>query len=449
MPNEKNDIKKNSTIIAVCIISSRVLGLVREILLARLLGTSALADALRAAIRIPNILQNLLGEGVLSASFIPTYVKLRSQDPEGAKETARQTGLLIGTIALILTVIGLIFSKELTYILAAGFDNETQLITEQLLTYLFPATFFLVLSAWCLGVLNAHKEFILSYAAPIFWNICIIGGLCFCVGLNDASHITKIAAVLFLFASLIQLSVQLPKTNRLIDISKTKISTPNKHTKEILKNLPIVITGRGIIQINSYFDTFIASFMSAGSLSTLMYAQTLYLLPISAFGLANAAASLPEFSADNESENKKIELRNKLRQTLQRASRLSFLTIIIYLILGHYGISLAFENTVFTSESTNRVYYCLLAFLPGLIPSNGSRIKTSFLYAYKKQKIVTYMALGRLVLNIILALFLCFYFLPLLSIEDSYHICGIGLAASVTNMIEYAVVSYFANKAYQ
>ena len=169
--------KKSPAAIAVAfgILLSRIMGLVRERVFAYYLGNSDAAGAFRAALRIPNLLQNLFGEGVLSASFIPVYAKLLA---EGKEEEAGQVAAtvlsLLATATALLVIVGVTCSRPLIDILAPGFHGEVRELTIRMVAIMFPGTGLLVLSAWCLGVLNSHRQFFLSYVAPVLWNVAII-----------------------------------------------------------------------------------------------------------------------------------------------------------------------------------------------------------------------------------------------------------------------------------
>src|SRR5256885_14036331 len=157
------------------ILLSRIAGVVREIAIAHYLGISRAADAFRAALRIPNLLQNLLGEGVLSASFIPVYARLLAEGKEReANQVARTVATLLVLTASVITLLGIVFTRQVLELLAPGFHGEVRELTVRLVRVLFPGTALLVLSAWCLGVLNSHRRFFLSYASPVLWNGALI-----------------------------------------------------------------------------------------------------------------------------------------------------------------------------------------------------------------------------------------------------------------------------------
>ncbi|MBV8352167.1 MAG: murein biosynthesis integral membrane protein MurJ, partial [Verrucomicrobia bacterium] len=156
--------------VATGIMLSRVAGLIRERVLAHYLGTLPAADAFRAALRIPNFLQNLFGEGVLSASFIPVYSRLlAASDEKAANDLASVVGSILAVLTSSLVIIGILSAPLLIDAIAPGFTGETRQLTIALVQILFPGVGALVMSAWCLGILNSHGRFFLSYSAPVLW----------------------------------------------------------------------------------------------------------------------------------------------------------------------------------------------------------------------------------------------------------------------------------------
>src|SRR5215207_4439311 len=174
------------------ILISRIVGLIRQRIFAHYFGSSAEGDAFSAAFRIPNFLQNVFGEGALSASFIPVYAKLlaksddelaKGNDEEAkrmAEEADRVAGAVFSILALVTSLVvlaGVFAAPVLTDIIARGFEGEKRDLTVSLVRILFPGAGLLVLSAWCLGILNSHRRFFLSYSAPVIWNVAIIAAL--------------------------------------------------------------------------------------------------------------------------------------------------------------------------------------------------------------------------------------------------------------------------------
>src|SRR5580658_6515599 len=165
-----------AALVAAGIFLSRISGLVRDRVFAHYFGNSDAADAFRAALRIPNFLQNLFGEGVLSASFIPVYAGLLAR--EKREEAGRVAGAVFAILALLTSVLvlaGVLATPLLSYAIALGFHGAKRDLLNSLVRILFPGAGLLVLSAWCLGILNSHRRFFLSYSVPVVWNATMIG----------------------------------------------------------------------------------------------------------------------------------------------------------------------------------------------------------------------------------------------------------------------------------
>src|SRR5258705_1374828 len=169
---------RSAFMVGAGILISRIVGLAGQRVFAHYFGTSAAGDAFSAAFRIPNFLQNIFGEGALSASFIPVYAKLLAHDDE--EEATHVANAVLGLLALAVSVIvltGVLTTPYLIPDIAPGFHGETRELTIRLVRILFPGAGLLVLSAWCLGVLNSHHRFFISYTAPVAWNLAMIASL--------------------------------------------------------------------------------------------------------------------------------------------------------------------------------------------------------------------------------------------------------------------------------
>jgi len=174
----KSGARSSAFAVSAGILLSRLIGLVRERVFAYYFGNSDAADAFRSAFKIPNFLQNLFGEGVLSASFIPVYARLRAEERhEEATRLAESIFAILFFITSLLTLVGVFATPLFIDAIAPGFHGEKRELTMRLVQILFPGAALLVMSAWCLGILNSHRKFFLSYAAPVIWNVAQITAL--------------------------------------------------------------------------------------------------------------------------------------------------------------------------------------------------------------------------------------------------------------------------------
>jgi hypothetical protein len=202
---------RGSVLVGAGILLSRIAGLVRQRVLAYYLGLGDAADVFAAAFRVPNLLQNLFGEGALSASFIPSYSRLLG---EGREEEARRlAGAVLSILSLVVAIIvtgGVLAAPTIANLLAPEWTGEKRLLMEQLIRILFPGAGLLVFSAWCLGVLNSHRRFLLSYAAPVVWNLAIIAAVLLAGGAGGMGRVVVWAAWGSVAGSLLQVAVQWP-----------------------------------------------------------------------------------------------------------------------------------------------------------------------------------------------------------------------------------------------
>ncbi|HWK89264.1 MAG TPA: lipid II flippase MurJ, partial [Longimicrobium sp.] len=202
---------RSSALVAAGILLSRIAGLVRARVFAGFFGTSPFADVFNAGMRMPNVLQNMLGEGTLSASFIPVYSELLH---EGKKEEAGRVAgaifALLFAVAGALALIGVALAPVLVPVFVPGFDQARRDLTIEITRILFPMTAILVLSAWSLGILNSHRHFFLPYVAPVFWNGAMIATLLAFGGRMELDRLVVAMAWGALAGGLLQFAVQLP-----------------------------------------------------------------------------------------------------------------------------------------------------------------------------------------------------------------------------------------------
>ncbi len=286
-----------AVVVAAGILLSRISGLVRESIFAHYLGNSAAADAFKAGFRIPNILQNLFGEGVLSASFIPVYSRLLSEGNEEAADlVAWAVGAILAGGTALLVLLGVAGAPWLIDAIAPGFHGNTRELTVRIVQVLFPGAGMLVMSAWCLGVLNSHRRFFASYAAPVAWNVAIIAALLLYGPRASQPHLAIDVAWGSVAGALLQILVQLPQTLPLLGRLRLHYARVQTELRVVFDNLLPVIASRGVAQVSGYIDNLLASLLPTGAVAALNYAQILYLLPISLFGMSVAAAELPTMS---------------------------------------------------------------------------------------------------------------------------------------------------------
>ncbi len=383
--------RRSSTLVAAGIGLSRLAGLAREVVIAAFLGTSGAVEAFRAAMRIPNVLQNLLGEGVLSASFIPVYSRLLAQGRE--EEAGRVAGSIAGLLVAVtggLVVVGVLAARPLVDVIAFGLTGETRELAVTLLRIVTPGVGLLVLSAWCLGVLNSHRRFFLSYVAPVLWNAAQIAALLAAGGLaagalagvggpTELSDLAIVLAWATVAGGALQLGVQLPSVLRLVTGLRLGVSLRHPGVRQVLRAVGPVVLARGGAQVSALVDLALASVLAGTAVAVLGYAQVLYLLPISLFGMSVAAAELPELSA--EGADAPGAGRERVRAGLARVAFFVAPVAGLFLVAGDLVAGALWQRGEFDAQDALTVGAVLAGYALGLLAITASRLLQSALYA--------------------------------------------------------------------
>jgi putative peptidoglycan lipid II flippase len=366
------------------ILLSRIAGLVRERVIAHYLGNSVAAGAFKAAIRIPGLLQNLFGEGVLSASFIPVYSRLRAEGrEEDANLVARVVFTALLAVVAIAVAIGIFVAPLLVDLIAPGFEGEARALTIELVEIIFPGVGLLVLSAWCLGVLNSHRRFFLSYVAPVLWNAAQIAALVI-LGLQAAGEMSLARAVAWgtVAGSALQLLLQIPTTLRLLNGFGLSKRFQDPVVRQVFVSFLPVVMARGVVQISAFVDEALASYIGPETVAAIGFSQILYLLPISLFAMAISAAELPEMSSViGETAEVHAKLRERIRAARIRMSFFVLPSAIAYFTIGDVIIAMLFQTGKFTASDTQIVWTILCGSTIGLAAATQARLLSSSFYA--------------------------------------------------------------------
>lgn len=400
-----------SNLVAAGILLSRVAGVVREVVLSIAFnGAGPVTDAFRLAMRIPNVLQNLLGEGALSASFIPVYARLVEDGEEG--EADRLAGAVAGFLTAataVIVAVGVLAARPLVAFFSQFDDAEPELydLAVDLLRITTVGIGFLVLSAWCLGILNSHRSFFLPYVAPVLWNGVQIAVLVAVVLIGlDVEDIAVAAAWAVLAGGLAQFAVQVPRVRRLAPHLRFSLRR-TADVDDVLSRFAPAVGARGVVQISSFVDTFLAGVLLVfGGLSLYLFALPLYLLPISLFGFSVAASELAEMSRRSGSEAMVAE---RVRPALRRVILPAGFVAVAYVVAGRpivdaiYGWPARIFDKGFTPAEVTAVSLLLGAFAVGLPASMTARITQNTLYSLGEVRGPARIAVVRLVVSVAVA----------------------------------------------
>jgi putative peptidoglycan lipid II flippase len=424
------------------ILISRIIGLVRQRIFAHYFGQSGAADAFTAAFRIPNFLQNVFGEGALSASFIPVYAKLLAQEDE--KEASHVAGAVLGLLALITSIVvvaGVLLSPYLIDVIAPGFEGERRELTIRLVKILFPGAGLLVLSAWCLGILNSHHRFFISYTAPVAWNLAIITSLLIFGGRVGEFPLAEVAAWGAVVGSGLQFGIQLPTVFRVIKRLRPTIDLVNAHVRTVVRNFFPVFLSRGVVQISAFVDEIIASYLPLGAVSALTYSQSLYTLPVSLFGMSVSAAELPAMSRTlGSSEQVAEKLRLRLNSGLRRIAFFIVPSAMAFFALGDIMAGALYQTGRFDRAAAVYVWGILAGSSVGLLAATLGRLYSSTFYALRDTRTPLIYAIVHVVLATVLGYFGAIHLPGMLGLESRWGVVGLSASASLAAWVEFVLL---------
>ncbi len=352
---------------------SRVLGFVRDVLIARLFGAALLTDAFFVAFAIPSMFRRLLTEGALTSAFIPVYSDVRAQQGERSARlfsgamTVSLTALLAGVCLL-----GIYFARPLVVALAPGFAGSAEKLdlTARLTQIMFPFLFFIGLSAIAVGVLNSARRFFLPALAPVVQNLVMIAALVVAGGLVEANAAVKWLAWGVVAGGALQLLIQLPLISKLGISPIPVLPWRAPSVGRCLALMGPAAFGMAILQINVLIDRWLASFLAEGSISYLYYANRLVQFPHGILSLAVAAAAFP-LLADREARGRHGKEEGSARSPLDEAGRLTlFITLPAafgLIALARPIMEVLFERGAFVATDSSASAAALRAYALGLV----------------------------------------------------------------------------------
>jgi len=371
---------------------------VRERVFAHYFGNDSIpADAFRAALRIPNTIRNLLSEGTLAGSFIPVYAALNERADKAAARSL--AGAILGLLVLasgVLALLGIALAPAITTVIAQGFDEPRRQLTITLVRILFPMAGLMVVSAWCLGILNTHRRFFLPYAAPALWNVAgivamLAAGTWFAnraLPLDAQLHRVALALAWGTVAgSLLQIAVQLPACWKLLHGIALRLSMSPEGVRSVLVAWVPLVLGAGVTQLSGLIDTLLGSFAGPGGVSALGYAQLIQILPISLFGVSVTAVSLPELSREAAGGGSGTAPNERLRARIAvGVRRIAFFVVpssVACIGLSREIVAALYQTGRFTADDTILVGSVLAAYGIGLVGQATVKLFASGFYAMR------------------------------------------------------------------
>lgn len=372
-------IAKAATLVMALFVVSRVLGLVREMVVGALFGTSAAYDAYQAAARIPEMIFLVVAGGALGSAFIPTFADhLAKEDHAGAWRLASaiaNLALIVSTVTAGMTVV---FAPALVRtVVAPGFDDPSQqALTVSLLRLMLLSPIIFSVSGIVMGALNAHQHFLLPALAPSVYNLSIIGG-----ALLLGPHLGVMGmAVGVVVGALLHLLVQVPGLMRYGARYVPTLGLHNPSVHEVGRLMAPRVLGTAITQINFVINNSLASMMGEGAVSAINYAWMLVMLPHGIFAQAVGTVAFPTF-AEQVAQGEQAEMRSTLSATLRAVFFFSIPATMGLLVLGRPLVGLLFERGAFEASSTKAVAWALVFYALGLVGHAGWEIVARAFYA--------------------------------------------------------------------
>ena len=409
---------------------SRILGLIRDMVIAALFGSGMMADAFFVAFRIPNLLRRLFAEGSLTIAFIPIFSEyLNKKSKADALELARVTLTILSLILVCVSVAGVLLAPWIVRIQAFGFGSTGSKyeLTVLLTRITFPYIFLISIVAFFMGVLNSLKHFGAPAAAPIFLNVGIIAGAVFISPRLDEPIVG--VAIGVIIGGILQVFLQLPWIKKEGMVLWPKWNPSHPAVKRIGVLMLPAVFGSAVYQLNQFIGTLLASFLPEGSISWLYYADRLVQFPLGIFGIAISTAALPTLS-EHAALDKLSEFSETLSHSLRMVFFITFPAMAGLVVLGAPIVKLIYQRGAFDLHAASMTYRALAFYSIGLWAFSGIRIMVSAFYALQDTKTPVIVASCALFLNL---------FFSLLFMGPMKH-AGLALALSCASGIQFALL---------
>lgn len=439
--SENKQVAKAAMTVSAFTVLSRVLGLIRDMVVAGFFGAGFFSDAFFAAFRIPNLFRRLFAEGALTISFIPIFTGyLTHQGKDEAFHLVRSAIWSLSILLLPLTLMGMLFSKEIAALLGYGFTLPELLgLTEDLTRIMFPYMFFISIAALSMGILNVMGHFAAPALAPSLLNMTMIASV-IGVSLFADSDETRIKGLAFgvLSGGFFQLAVQLPflVKNGIHFFRRTILFHPG--LKKIGQQMIPSIFGASAYQINIFIGIVLASTLDKGSITCLYYADRLVQMPLGIFAISAATAILPSLSRQAAANDEK-GVNESLTLAIKQIFFITCPSAVGLIVLREPIVKCLFQRGAFDETATAMTAEALLYFSAGLLAFSVVRIFISVFNAFSDTRTPLRTALSAITLNLVLSLIL---------IRSMGH-GGLALSTTLSAMFEMGLLFFVLNRRIQ
>lgn len=399
---------KSTAVVSSMTFISRITGLVRDVIMANLLGSGAVADAFFVAFRIPNFLRRIFAEGAFSQAFVPVFSELTVHNTTEAKQLVNVSAGVLGLITLLLSLLGMLFAPQVVTVFAPGYLDHPEkfAITVESLRIMFPYLMCISLVAMSAGVLNTLNRFALPAITPVMLNVCLIVAMLVLVPLTE--NASKALAYGVLIAGFLQLLMQLPALHKEGYLPAPKVNFRNAAMRRIFRLMLPAMFSVSVAQINMLVNTFLASFLVTGSVSWLYYSDRLMEFPVGVFGIALATVVLPGLSkqAANASAQGFSEM---LDWALRLVVLIALPASVALYLLSVPLLTAIFQYNAFTQNDVEMSALALQAFAFGVGGFIFVKVLAPGFFARQDTKTPMRIAVIAVVVNIVLSLILVRY----------------------------------------
>ena len=423
---------RSTVVVGGMTLLSRVFGLLRDITLATLFGASGGTDAFLVAFKIPNFMRRLFAEGAFSQAFVPVFSEYKEKrSAEELRDLVNHVAGTLGSVLLIIAIVGSLAAPALVYVFAPGFADEPERLqlTSDMLRLTFPYLFFIALVAFAGGILNSFNQFAVPAFTPVLLNLCLIGAAVF-VSPQFEQPLMALAWGVAV-AGVVQLLFQFPALRRLRLVPVPRLQRGHEGVSKILKLMLPAVFGSSVAQINLIFDTIIASFLVAGSVSWLYYSDRLLEFPLGVLGIAIATVILPALSKQHARESA-----DDFNRTLNWATRLVLIiatpACIGLLVLAAPVIASLFQYGEFSANDTHLSSLSLMAYILGLPGFILIKVLAPGYYARQDTRTPVRIGIIAMVSNMLLNVL---FVVPMVQLDYEAPHVGLALATSASAYI--------------
>ena len=434
-PNENHRVFRSAGMIGLATFASRILGFIRDMVLARLFGATAAADAFFVAYRIPNLLRELFAEGSMSSAFIPVFTEYHTlRAKQDAWELASAVFTTLLTIVTAVTLLGILAAPGIVWLLAPGFHGHPDklLMTTLLTRIMFPYLLFISLAALAMGILNSLRAFAAPAFSPVFFNLFIIGCALFLAPTFPEPIFGVAIGVVAGGAA--QFAMQLPGLALRGMVFGWRFQPWHPGVRRIGALMVPSLLGLSVTQINITVSTILASFFAGGP-TYLFYGMRLIQFPLGIFGVALATAILPTLSAQ-AARGALDELRGTLAFGLRMIFFIILPAMLGLILLRQPIVHLFFEHGSFTAADTAATAMAVLCYAVGLWAFAGVRIVVAAFYSLQDTVTPALVAGGAVLANIALSILLM----------DRLESAGLALATALASMLNVGVLVAVLNR---